>query len=103
MQIGSVQDSIENLFANAKSAGLETPMPPKFKFSDRKTKLNWNMITEANAEKICRDVDLRALESLLQNITYARVDSYDIQRFGDENFVKLFRLSQLAIEYLIYS
>ena len=31
------------------------------------------------------------------------VDRNDINRMGDENFLKLFRLSQLSIEYLIYS
>jgi zinc finger protein DZIP1 len=49
------------------------------------------------------EVDLRSLESLLQNITYAKVEREDVERFGDDNFVKLFRLSQLSIEYLIYT
>ena len=49
------------------------------------------------------EVDLRSLESLLQNITYAKVEREDVERFGDDYFVKLFRLSQLSIEYLIYT
>ena len=57
----------------------------------------------ADADKICNEVDLRQLESLLQNITYAKVDRDDIERFGDDNFIKLFRLSQMSIEYLIYT
>ena len=58
---------------------------------------------QANSDKITSEVDLRSLEALLQNITYARVEREDIDRFGDENFLKLFKLSQLSIEYLIYS
>lgn len=54
-------------------------------------------------EKITSEVDLRALESLLQNITYSLLDREDLERMGDAHFVKLFRLSQLSIEYLIYT
>ena len=93
LQFGSVQDSIENLFSAAKNSGLHTPMPPKFRFSERRGRLNWRQIMQADAEKITSDVDLRALEALLQNITYARVEREDIDRFGDENFLKLFKLS----------
>ena len=46
-----------------------------------------------DVDKLCIEVDLRQLESLLQNITYAKVDRDDIERFGDDNFIKLFRLS----------
>ena len=47
----------------------------------------------ADIDKISQQVDLRQLESLLQNITYANLDRDDMERFGDENFLKLFRLS----------
>jgi hypothetical protein len=46
---------------------------------------------------------LRQLEGLLQNLTYAHLDRDDLERLGDAHFVKLFRLSQLSIEYLIYT
>jgi zinc finger protein DZIP1 len=54
-------------------------------------------------ERITTDVDLRTLETLLQNITYSLLDREDLERMGDAHFVKLFRLSQLSIEYLIYT
>jgi hypothetical protein len=40
---------------------------------------------------------------MLQNLTYAHLDRDDMERLGDAHFVKLFRLSQLSIEYLIYT
>jgi len=52
---------------------------------------------------VIRDVDLRQLEQLLQNLTYAQLDREDLERMGDAHFVKLFRLAQLSIEYLIYT
>ena len=45
---------------------------------------------------------MRAYEGLLQNIVYAKIDRDDVDRFADD-FVRLFRLSQMCLEYLIYS
>jgi len=47
----------------------------------------------ADVDKIMSEVDLRALESLLQNITYSLLDREDLERMGDAHIVKLFRLS----------
>lgn len=47
-------------------------------------------------------MDLKAYEGLLQNITYAKIDRDDVDRFTDD-FVRLFRLSQMCLEYLIYT
>ena len=54
-------------------------------------------------DSLVTNVDLATLEQLLQNITYARLDRDDLERLGDSHFIKLFRLSQLSIEYLIYT
>lgn len=34
-------------------------------------------------DKINKDVDLKQLENLLQNITYAQLDRDDLERLGD--------------------
>jgi len=36
-------------------------------------------------------------------MTFAKLCSEDHSRLGDAHFVKLFRLSQLSMEYLIYT
>ena len=93
LQFASVQDSRENLFSAGLNNGLNTPMPPKFQFQDRTGRLNWRSIMNADISKITQEVDLRQLEGLLQNITYAQLDREDMERFGDDNFIKLFKLS----------
>jgi len=65
--------------------------------------MNWRQIMNADVDKITQTCDLRMLEQLLQNITYANLDREDMERFGDENFLKLFKLSQMSIEYLVYT
>lgn len=54
-------------------------------------------------DKLVKEIDLGSLETLLNNITYANLDKEDMERLGDANFVKLFRMSQLTIEYLLYT
>ena len=78
-------------------------MPPKFTFQERSGALTWRLIMNSDIEKITRNVDLRQLEGLLQNITYSKLDRNDMERFGDDTFIKLFKLSQMSIEYLIYT
>ena len=96
--IASVTDSKDNLF----SSNL-MPLPPKFTFQARQGRINWRQVMNLDLDKIVRDVDLKQLESMLQNLTYAHLDRDDMERLGDAHFVKLFRLSQLSIEYLIYT
>lgn len=43
------------------------------------------------------------MQVLLQNITFANLDRDDLERIGDQHFLKLFKLSQLSIEYLLYT
>lgn len=47
----------------------------------------------ADVDRIATEMDLRSLESILQNITYSQLDREDLERMGDAHFVKLFRLS----------
>jgi zinc finger protein DZIP1 len=54
-------------------------------------------------DKVQKEIDLSTLEALLNNVTYANLDREDLERLGDAHFVKLFRISQLTIEYLLYT
>jgi zinc finger protein DZIP1 len=56
-----------------------------------------------DTDKLMKEIDLPTLETLLNNITYANLDRDDLERLGDAHFVKLFRVSQLTIEYLLYT
>jgi len=79
------------------------PLPPKFQFQERQGRINWRTVLNTDVDKLVKDIDLHQLESLLQNLTYAQLDREDLERMGDAHFVKLFRLAQLSIEYLIYT
>jgi zinc finger protein DZIP1 len=54
-------------------------------------------------DRVQKELDLATLETLLNNITYASLDREDLERLGDQHFLKLFRVAQLTIEYLLYT
>lgn len=62
----SVRDSRENLFASNLM-----PLPPKFTFQERTGRINWRALMNTDLDKIVKEIDLKALESLLQNLTFA--------------------------------
>lgn len=95
-----VRDSIDSLFAKE-----YIPLQPQFIFKDRAAggRINWRQLMNVDLEKVTKEIDLQTLETLLNNVTYANLDRDDLERLGDQHFIKLFRISQLTIEYLLYT
>jgi zinc finger protein DZIP1 len=97
-----VRDSIDSLFAKE-----YIPLQPQFMFKDRGVqgggRINWRQLMNVDLDKVQKEIDLSTLEALLNNVTYANLDREDLERLGDAHFVKLFRISQLTIEYLLYT
>ena len=44
-------------------------------------------------DRLTKEVDLKQLEVLLTNITFATLDKDDLERLGDQHFLKLFRMT----------
>lgn len=76
-------------------------------FKDRQTqgggRINWRQLMNVDLDRVVKEIDLQTLETLLNNVTYANLDRDDLERLGDQHFVKLFRIAQLTIEYLLYT
>jgi hypothetical protein len=64
--IASVTESKDNLFSSSLM-----PLPPKFQFQERQGRVNWRALMNTDLDKVVNECDLRQLEALLQNITYA--------------------------------
>ena len=73
---------------------------------------NWNISCHLNflflisgsidVDRIIRERDLNTVDENVNNVVdYCLESEYDV-KILDPNFVKLFRLSQLAVEYLLY-
>lgn len=49
-----------------------------------------------------RDTDLDTLEQLVACLTWGDIEAEDTRHLSEGNFVKVFRLAQLLLEYLLY-
>ena len=49
-----------------------------------------------------RDVDLDTLEKIVNIVAYGDIEAEDTRHLTELNFIKIFRLSQMMIEYLLY-
>merc|ERR1712142_1121908 len=75
----------------------------KYLFQKRNEKLDWRKLASVDVERIARDVDVDAIQENIVNVTYCNVE-HELGYHGvDGNVIKLFRLAQLTIEYLLHS
>jgi hypothetical protein len=74
-----------------------------FFFQQRRGQLNLRNISKLDLEKVIREVDIDVLQQHIENITYCNLREEDLRYLTDPQVVKLFKISQLMIEYLLYS
>ena len=72
-----------------------------FFFQQRRGKLDMRSLARVDVERVIEDCDVGTLQLHLENLTFADLTTDDMVSYTDEHFLKLFRLSQLTIEYLL--
>ncbi|KAF7996787.1 hypothetical protein HCN44_002433 [Aphidius gifuensis] len=73
-----------------------------FNMHRTKVRVDWNRISTIDIDSVIRDRDFLTIDENVNNVVdYSLENEYDV-KILDPNFVKLFRLSQLAVEYLLY-
>ncbi|XP_017793552.1 PREDICTED: centromere protein F [Habropoda laboriosa] len=73
-----------------------------FNMHRSRVRIDWNRISNIDIDRIIRERDFHSIDDNISNvIDYCLESEYDI-KILDSNFVKLFRLAQLAVEYLLY-
>eukprot|EP00600_Ochromonadales_sp_CCMP1393_P003028 CAMPEP_0174989194 /NCGR_PEP_ID=MMETSP0004_2-20121128/20579_1 /TAXON_ID=420556 /ORGANISM="Ochromonas sp., Strain CCMP1393" /LENGTH=1304 /DNA_ID=CAMNT_0016242561 /DNA_START=94 /DNA_END=4008 /DNA_ORIENTATION=- len=74
-----------------------------FFFQQRRGHLNLRSLAAVNIEKLVREVDVDTLQAHVENITFCNLREEDLRYLTDPQIVKLFRVSQLMLEYLLFS
>ena len=78
--------------------------PLRFEFRGRtgRERVDWRLLAAVDPDAVTRDSDLDALQAVIENLTFADVQGEGVRTLGDANLVKLARLSQLCLEYLLH-
>ncbi|KAG5189068.1 C2H2 zinc finger protein [Tribonema minus] len=71
---------------------------PAFHFRQRSGAMNWSKLAKVDVDEVVQEVDLAALQSILDDCTFSKV----VPDGNIDNFVKLARLSQLLLEYMLH-
>jgi hypothetical protein len=74
-----------------------------FCFQRRQGTLDIRSISKCDVNRIINEVDIDALQNHLENVAFSALNEDDLEHLPDPLIVKLFRLAQLLIEYLLYA
>ncbi|XP_012258023.2 cilium assembly protein DZIP1L [Athalia rosae] len=67
-----------------------------------RVRVDWNRIGSIDIDRVIRERDFLTVDDNVNNVVdYSLESEYDV-KILDPNFVKLFRLAQLSVEYLLY-
>uniref|UniRef100_A0A8C2B0E4 Cilium assembly protein DZIP1 n=1 Tax=Cyprinus carpio TaxID=7962 RepID=A0A8C2B0E4_CYPCA len=83
-----------------------TGIPPTFKFRARRENVDWRRINAVDVDRVASELDFHALQEHITEVTFCSVEGERCQRCQspvDPALIKLFRLAQLTVEYLLHS
>ncbi|XP_073707826.1 cilium assembly protein DZIP1 isoform X2 [Garra rufa] len=90
------------------SSGVATStgIPPPFKFRARRENVDWRRINAVDVDRVASELDFHTLQDHITEVTFCNVEGERCQRCQspvDPALIKLFRLAQLTVEYLLHS
>ncbi|XP_046887069.1 zinc finger protein Dzip1 isoform X5 [Hypomesus transpacificus] len=87
------------------SASSSTTIPP-FKFRQRRESVDWRRVSAVDVDLVASELDFLTLQEHVQGVTFCSVEGERCSRCQspvDPALLKLFRLAQLTVEYLLHS
>lgn len=103
---------MEVLKSNMMSAGLDDESHANpvgiygsngFFFQQRRGHINLRSLNKLDLDRLVREVDIDLLQLHIENLTFSSLREEDLRYMTDPQVIKLFKISQLTIEYLLYS
>ncbi|XP_065840630.1 cilium assembly protein DZIP1L-like isoform X2 [Oscarella lobularis] len=70
-------------------------------FKRRRVRVDWRAIAAVDIERVTRNLDVRILQDNVMNVAFCDIEKEEGLSV-DPNFVKVFRLAQLIIEYVLH-
>uniref|UniRef100_A0A2K6TVE5 DAZ interacting zinc finger protein 1 like n=1 Tax=Saimiri boliviensis boliviensis TaxID=39432 RepID=A0A2K6TVE5_SAIBB len=78
---------------------------PTFKFKPRRDSMDWRRISTLDVDRVARELDVATLQENIAGITFCNLEREVCSRCGqpvDPALLKVLRLAQLIIEYLLH-
>lgn len=78
---------------------------PTFKFQPRSESVDWRRISALDMDRVARELDVATLQENIAGVTFCNLDREVCSRCGqpvDPVLLKVLRLAQLIIEYLLH-
>ncbi|XP_061050598.1 cilium assembly protein DZIP1L isoform X1 [Eubalaena glacialis] len=78
---------------------------PAFKFQPRRERIDWRRISALDVDRVARELDVATLQENIVSVTFCNLDREVCGRCGqpvDPALLKVLRLAQLSIEYLLH-
>uniref|UniRef100_A0A8C5KJ56 Cilium assembly protein DZIP1 N-terminal domain-containing protein n=2 Tax=Jaculus jaculus TaxID=51337 RepID=A0A8C5KJ56_JACJA len=78
---------------------------PTFKFQPRRESIDWRRISALDVDRVARELDVATLQENITSVTFCNLDREACSRCGqpvDPVLLKVLRLAQLIIEYLLH-
>ncbi|XP_025056608.1 zinc finger protein DZIP1L isoform X2 [Alligator sinensis] len=79
---------------------------PAFKFQSRRDSIDWRRFSAIDVERVARELDVTTLQESINSVTFCNLDSEKCpycQQPVDPVLLKVFKMAQLTIEYLLHS
>ncbi|KAG5833699.1 hypothetical protein ANANG_G00278630 [Anguilla anguilla] len=79
---------------------------PVFKFRPRRESVDWRRISAVDVDRVASELDFQTLQEHVMGVTFCSVEHErcpHCQNPVDPVLLKLFRLAQLTVEYLLHS
>ncbi|XP_019398513.1 PREDICTED: zinc finger protein DZIP1L isoform X2 [Crocodylus porosus] len=79
---------------------------PAFKFQSRHDSIDWRRFSAIDVERVARELDVTTLQESINSVTFCNLDSEKCpycQQPVDPVLLKVFKMAQLTIEYLLHS
>ena len=87
---------------NALGLAPSAPSHPPFHFDSRRTRIDWRLLHSVDIAQVQARTDLNALDRVVDLVAHGDLEGEDVRNLSEVNFLKIFRLAQMMVEYLLH-
>ena len=101
--MGNSKNYNNSLYDSGELSPNNLNIPAQYHFKERNGRLKWKEIMKLDIEAIIHSNDLSPLENYLENLIFASIEDCDLEQLPDSYVVKLIKIFQYIMEYLLYT